>query len=57
MEKQIIDQLSKLKRYNCDVEVDFDDEETVNVVVVPNKNGEFVKWSDIQLILNKNEKF
>jgi len=43
--------LSNLKRYNCDIEGDQDVDECFNISVIPNKNGEFVKWLDIELIL------
>lgn len=47
--------LSKLDRYTCDIEFDFDDEENANVVTMFSKNGQFVKWHDIELLIKKNK--
>lgn len=47
----VISRLSKLDRYNCDIEID-DEESSGFLTTEKNKNGKFVKWVDIQNILN-----
>ena len=47
----VISRLSKLDRYNFDIELD-DVEGSGFLTTQKTKNGKFVKWDDIQNILN-----
>jgi hypothetical protein len=47
----VISRLSKLDRYNFDIELD-DVEGSGFLTTQKTKNGKFVKWVDIQNILN-----
>ena len=53
--KEIIEKLSNLKRYTCDIEIN-DDDNAGYLTIKEQKSGEFVKWSDIKKILEKNSK-
>ena len=47
----VVSRLSKLNRYDCDTDFD-EEEETCNLTIQQLKTGRFVKWSDIQDLLN-----
>ena len=47
----VISRLSKLNRYDCDTDFD-EDGETCNLTTQLSKTGRFVRWSDIECLLN-----
>jgi len=47
----VISRLLKLNRYDCDIDID-EVEETCHLITQSSKTGRFVKWSDIEGLLN-----
>ncbi len=47
----VISRLSKLNRYNCNIQID-DDDSGGFLITEKATDGNYVKWSDIQKLLN-----